>query len=144
MPSRKGERMDEYLSKKNSEGYSDPTAHKAVIRADRYDYRPVVYICSPFSGDTEENMEKARDYCRYAVDKGVIPLAPHLLLPQYMDEGTERDLALFMDLVLLTKCKEVWVFGGIISSAMEAEIKRAKWKNYRLRYFNESCEEVHE
>lgn len=141
MPSRKGERMDEYLSKKNSEGYSDPTAHKAVIRADRYDYRPVVYICSPFSGDTEENMEKARGYCRYAVDKGVIPLAPHLLLPQYMDEGTERDLALFMDLVLLTKCKEVWVFGGRITEGMQTEITNASRRGMPVRFIKREDEE---
>jgi hypothetical protein len=25
---------------------------------------------------------------------------------------------------------------------MEAEIKRAKWKDYRLRYFTEECQEV--
>ena len=42
----------------------------------------------------------------------------------------------------MSKCAEVWVFGSTISAGMEAEIKRAKWKDYRLRYFNENCEEV--
>ena len=42
----------------------------------------------------------------------------------------------------MSKCAEVWVFGSIISVGMEAEIKRAKWKDYRLRYFTENCEEV--
>ena len=41
--------------------------------------RPLVYICSPFSGDIEGNTKKAREYSRFAVDQGAIPLAPHLL-----------------------------------------------------------------
>lgn len=42
----------------------------------------------------------------------------------------------------MSKSAEVWVFGSRISSGMEAEIKRAKWKDYRLRYFTEECQEV--
>ena len=33
-------------------------------------------------------------------------------------------------------------FGSTISAGMDAEIKRAKWKDYRLRFFTEECEEV--
>ena len=42
----------------------------------------------------------------------------------------------------MSKCSEVWVFGDHISPGMEAEIRRARWKNYRLRYFTNNCEEV--
>ncbi|WP_444240733.1 DUF7768 domain-containing protein [Eshraghiella crossota] len=31
-------------------------------------YRPMVYICSAYSGDVEGNVAKARKYSRYAVD----------------------------------------------------------------------------
>lgn len=41
--------------------------------------KELVYICSPYSGDTENNIKKARDFCRYALDQGQIPLAPHLM-----------------------------------------------------------------
>ena len=54
----------------------------------------------------------------------------------------ERELGLFFGNAIMSKCSEVWVFGSHISSGMEAEIKRAKWKNYRLRYFTENLEEV--
>lgn len=37
-------------------------------------FRPVVYICSPLAGDVERNQEKARTYCRFAVDSGCIPI----------------------------------------------------------------------
>ena len=65
---------------------------------------PVVYICSRYSGDVKRNTEMARHYCRYAVDQGCIPLAPHLLLPQFLSEETERDLAISIDLRFLSLC----------------------------------------
>lgn len=73
-----------------------------------------------------------------------IPIAPHLLFPQFLcdDNPKERQLGLFFGNALMSKCSEVWVFGEYISSGMEAEIRRAKWKNYRLRYFTTMCEEV--
>ena len=128
----------------NHEGYPDPTAAKAIASVTRVTrkYRPLVYICSPYSGDTEENIRRARSFSRYAVDKGCIPIAPHLLLPQYMKEETERDLALFMDMVFLSKCEELWVFGDKISCGMQAEIDKATKKNMIIRFFTEECEEV--
>lgn len=134
------------ISKYNSEGYADPTAHEAVrnIEKEQKKWRPLVYICSPYSGDVVGNTEKARRYSRFAVDKGVIPLTAHLLLPQFMSEKTERDLALFMDMVLMSKCEEVWVFGKDITSGMAAEIAKAKKKNMTIRYFAENCKEITE
>ena len=41
----------------------------------------------------------------------------------------------------MSKCSEIWVFGSKISNGMAAEINRARWKNYRLRYFTEELEE---
>ena len=107
-------------------------------------FRPIVYICSPFSGDVEGNVKAARRYSRFAVDKGFIPIAPHLLFPQFLNDDipAERQLGLLFGNALMSKCTEVWVFGSTISAGMSAEIKRAKWKNYRLRYFNENCKEV--
>ncbi len=103
-----------------------------------------MYICSPYSGDVERNTRAARNYSRYAVDRGCIPLAPHLLFPQFLQEDNpkERLLGLLFGNALMSKCSEVWVFGSRISPGMEAEIKRARWKNYRLRYFTEECKEV--
>lgn len=134
------------ISKYNSEGYPDPTAHDAVMNMEKElkKWRPLVYICSPYSGDVEVNTKKARHYSRFAVDQGAIPLAAHLLLPQFMSETTERDLALFMDMVLLGRCEEMWVFGKIISSGMAAEIAKAEKRNMTIRYFTEDCKETTE
>lgn len=137
------------INKFNCEGYYDPTTYEALTNIEQEEralraFRPIVYICSPFSGDVDENIAAAQRYCRFAVDKGCIPVAPHLLFPQFLDDSNpkERQLGLFFSTALMSKCAEVWVFGSTISAGMEAEIKRARWKDYRLRYFDENCEEV--
>ncbi len=134
------------ISKFNSEGYYDPTTYEALSKVEREEkaarYRPLVYICSPFSGDISGNIERAKKYSRYAVDRKAIPIAPHLLFPQFMDDDAERELALFMDMVLLGKCEELWVFGELVSEGMSAEIAKAKRKNIKIRYFTEDCEEA--
>lgn len=98
---------------------------------------PVVYVCSPYAGDVKENIRKVCAYCRYTVDQGCIPLAPHLYLPQFLDEESERELALFMDIALLSRCVELWVFGDVISAGMEKEIQYAQRKGKPIRYINE-------
>ncbi len=125
----------------NSEGYYDPVPYEAIRNADAVKYRPMVYICSPFAGDTQGNTEKARRYSRFAADMGTIPIAPHLLFPQFLSEETERDLALFMGMVLLGKCEQLWVFGGRVSEGMQKEIDKAKRRNIKIRWFSESLEE---
>ena len=137
------------ISKLNAERYYDPTAYEALSAIEQEEkalraFRPIVYICSPYAGDVEKNVEATQRYSRFAVDKGYIPIAPHLLFPQFLNDRNpkERQLGLFFGNALMSKCSEVWVFGSRISAGMEAEIKRARWKNYRLRYFTENCEEV--
>ena len=58
---------------------------KAVIEEEKRKarFRPIVYVCSPYVGDTEKNTANVRRYCRFVVDKGSIPLAPHLFFPQF-------------------------------------------------------------
>lgn len=134
------------ISKFNSEGYYDPTTYEALSKVEQEEraarYRPLVYICSPFSGDISGNIDRARKYSRFAVDNQAIPLAPHLLFPQFMDDAAERELAMFMDLVLLGRCEELWVFGENISEGMKAEIGKAKRKQMTIRYFSEECKET--
>ena len=138
------------ISKYNNEGYSDPTSHAALSGIRREEmaakraYRPLVYICSPFAGDRSGNTQKARRYSRFAVENGVIPLAPHLLFPQFLDDGkpAERAIGMFMGMVLLGKCEQLWVFGSTISTGMAAEIEKAEKRDMPVRYFTENCEEV--
>ena len=102
----------------------------------------LVYICSRYSGDTVGNATKAVRYSRFAVNEGVVPIAPHLLLPLYMDEATERAKAMEMDLVILGRCDELWVFGREWSEGMKAEIEVASRLGMKIRRFTEECREV--
>lgn len=137
------------VSKFNHEGYFDPTAFEALstIEAEerRARFRPVVYVCSPFSGDPAGNVEKAQHYCRFAVDSGYAPFAPHLFFPQFLDDGIpeERELGLFMAIIMLTKCAELWVFGEQITRGMAQEIRKAESRGMIIRYFTTDCEEIH-
>ena len=58
------------------------------------------------------------------------------------DDPDERELALFFGNAIMSKCSEIWVFGERISFGMASEIKRARWKNYHIRYFDSDCKEV--
>ena len=122
------------VSKYNSEGYYDPVVYEALTRIEAEEraaraaaaYRPLVYICSPYAGD---------------VEKKCIPLAPHLLCPQYLDEKTERWLGLKMGIVFMGKCEEVWVFGDTVSEGMAAEIEKARKLRKKIRYFTDDLRE---
>lgn len=139
------------VSRFNSEGYHDPVVYEALTNMEKEQraavrvasaYRPLVYICSPYAGEMEINAENAKKYSRFAVENMAIPFAPHLLMPQYMDEGTERELALRMGIIFLSKCEQLWVFGERISNGMAYEIKKAVSMGKKVRYFTADCREV--
>lgn len=135
----------------NSEGYVDetpflamPSIQREERRLSRLSRRPLVYICSPYAGDVARNTEAARRYSRFAVARGAIPVTPHLLYPQFMDDAdpAERKLALHFAQVLLDKCSEVWVFGERVSTGMAGEIERAKRRKRKIRHFDADLKEA--
>lgn len=86
------------------------------------------FICSPYRGDVGENIRKAREYCRWAaMEHGVIPIAPHLLFPQFLDDGdpAQRELGIDMGLELLADCKQLYYFGDVVTEGMAKEMNRA-------------------
>ena len=99
--------------------------------------KPLVYICSPYAGDTEGNTHQARLYSRYAALRGAIPVTPHLLYPQFLQEDVreERELGIRCGMTLLSLCDEIWVFGDRISKGMAAEIEYAKEAYIPVRHF---------
>ena len=135
---------------RNSEGYMDLVPHKAILNVKREKktesksaFRPLVYICAPFSGNIDGNKKKAAEFAHYAYKQGCIPITPHLLFPFMNDESKqERELALHMDLVLMGKCQEVWVLSERITAGMSAEIEKAQRRRQAVRYFRNDFTEV--
>jgi hypothetical protein len=131
---------------RNNEGYIDLTPYQAIKAIERkkhphFDYHPMVYICSPYAGNISRNVRNAQRYSRFAVEQGYLPITPHLLFTQFLDDGLqrERELGMFFGIVLMSKCSEVWVFGNKISSGMKTEIELAERKGYKLKYFSHTC-----
>lgn len=90
--------------------------------------RQLTYIASPLSGDVEQNLDFARQACRYAIAQGVTPFAPHLLYTQMLDDGdpAERELGIEMGNQMLELCQELWLCGDRISAGMEGERNTAE------------------
>lgn len=135
---------------RNSEGYMDLVAYKAIMNVEREKkaetksaFRPLIYVCAPFNGDIEGNKKKAAEFAEFAYKNGCIPVTPHLLFPFMNDESpNERALALHMDIVLMGKCQEVWVLSERITSGMSAEIEKATRRRQTVRYFSNDFVEV--
>ena len=127
----------------NKEGYFSPTEFEAMKRIESEEkkarrlaaFRPLVYICSPYRGNTNENIENARKYSRFAVVHHSIPIAPHLLFPQFLDDtlGEERQTAMFMNHVLL---KNVSSCGCSAAAFLKAWHRRSNGQNAGICRFD--------
>lgn len=93
-----------------------------------------VFVCSPYRGDIEENMKRARRYVEQVICQGHTPFAPHLLYTQVLDESADRDMGMELGLDMLSVMDEVWVFGERITEGMRHEIKRALTLGIPVRY----------
>lgn len=100
--------------------------------------RPFAYVCSPYRGDIEANTEWAREYCRQVYEAGYIPLAPHLLFPQFLKEEIpeEREAGLEMAAALIPMCRVLVVCGDEVSEGMAGEIALAERLNIPVHDLN--------
>ena len=83
-----------------------------------------VFVCSPYAGDIESNRKAAIKYCRYEIECGNVPFAPHLFFPQILTESNqeERELGISLGIEMMKACDELHVFGDRISEGMKREI----------------------
>ena len=98
----------------------------------------LVYICSPYAGDVENNVRFAKAACRYAMKQGCAPVAVHLLYPQILNDAvpSERKAGIRMGLRVLASCQELWACGDIISHGMSCEIAKAGRLGITIRYLS--------
>ena len=135
------------ISRLNNEGYYDPTAYAALTEIETGEREArgglpfqlgsnFVYICSPYRGDVATNITNAQQYCRIAFCSGKIPIAPHLYLPQFLDDNNEaeRKAGLSLGIEALKLCTEFWVCGDVISQGMSQEIAAARRHKIRIKH----------
>lgn len=96
-----------------------------------------VYICSPYSGDTERNIKYAKELTAQAIMDGYCPITPHLYIPLCLNdnEPRERKQGLEIALRLLEQCDLLIVGTRFkISKGMEVEIETAERLGIEVRY----------
>lgn len=97
-----------------------------------------IYVCSPLSGDIENNIKKAEKYCRdIVIVDSAIPVAPHIYFTRFLDDNVkfERDLGIDLGLQLLSTCSEMYVYNqNGISKGMQKEIDMAERLNIPIEY----------
>lgn len=98
-----------------------------------------VFVCSPYSGKVDYNVAMAKRFVLEEALCGNYPYAPHLYLPEVLDDSKpdERALGIGVGLAFLEVCDAVHVYmlDGRISDGMRQEIKHAKKLGKDIRYF---------
>ena len=89
----------------------------------------LLFISSPYKQFKARNLEYAKELLKEAIDAGYVPIAPHLLYPQVLDDDNslERNIALELCKNLLKRCDAVLVgkkYG--VSQGMKLEIELAR------------------
>lgn len=104
----------------------------------------MVFVCSPYRGDVQVNVARAHRYCRFVARSEAVPLAPHTIFTQWLDDNDkeEREAGIYLGLEVLARCDELWVFGRKITEGMKKEIVMATKLGKPILYFNDKCEMV--
>ena len=99
-----------------------------------------VFICSPYRGDVEKNVQIADRVVRHVLFRGDIPIAPHLYFPQFLDETSQVDRiqGIKMGVELMKDCDELWLIGTKITSGMEFELEAAKKIGIKVKLYDEN------
>lgn len=97
----------------------------------------LLYVCSPYRGDTKRNKEYARKLTRAALDNGFIPVTVHLYLTEAADDTNpeERVRGMAAGMKILENCKYILIgdrYG--ISEGMKAEMTFAAVKGKIMLY----------
>lgn len=110
-----------------------------------------IFICSPLKGSPDcpegrlqssqivpGHIHLARTLCKAVVSDIVIPIAPHLYFPQFLDDSNpiQREVGCMFSLALLRECDGVVVYDGCcgISDGMKAEIEEADKLGIKVAY----------
>lgn len=94
-------------------------------RGDSQECEAMIYLASPYSGDVERNVAYAHACLADSLRRGEVPVMPHLLYPQVLDDADpkQRELGIAAAMDLLRACRWLVVYQDLgISSGMRAEI----------------------
>lgn len=96
-----------------------------------------VFVCSPYSGNTERNVAYAYAAMKDCFIRNEAPFAPHLLYPHVLDDlnPQERELAMKAGAEYLSEAGLLAVYIDLGTSiGMQAEIDSATYFNVPIEY----------
>lgn len=99
----------------------------------------MIFICSPYHGDTETNTEYAIKASLFALNQEYTPITPHLYLTRIFNDNDliQRNQGIQAGLRLMHSCTSVWIFtDNGISEGMKKEIEYAESICIPIKYYN--------
>lgn len=98
-----------------------------------------VYICAPLGGNVDKNLQRVKEYTRYALMCGMAPVVPHFYALCMNDNiPIEREIGMAAGLSLLWFCDEMWIFGDEETEGMKSEIQFCRNLNIHTRKIRDS------
>lgn len=102
--------------------------------------RPLVIVCSPYRGDVAAHTAYARRCLLDSILRGEVPIAPHLLYTQALDDDIpeEREEGIALSLVLIQRCDLVVAYvdrglsGGMCAERDAAFAAGVPWEQRRI------------
>ncbi len=85
----------------------------------------IVFVSHAFSSDPISHGRRVAEIARDLSMRGHLPLAPQIYLPQFIDESSERELAMRVCLGFVARSDEVWSYGDP-TNGMRLEIAEAE------------------
>ena len=97
----------------------------------------LLYVCSPYRGETRRNKEYARELTKAALNSGFAPVTVHLYMTEVLDEEKpeERSRGMAAGQDILTQCSYILIgtkYG--FSEEMREEITLATLKGLTMLY----------
>ena len=86
----------------------------------------LLYVCSPYRGDTKRNKAYARELTRLALNNNFCPVTVHLYLTEATDDNIpeERQMGMDAGIEILDSCKYILIGGRYgISEGMSRLIR---------------------
>ena len=128
----------------NSEGYPDPTAYKAIQNCTHNigsGYMPLTLLYTTVHA-ADENI--LRDGSCFALKNNRIPIAPQLICSGcfYRESKVNQVKARQIALILLTKCRELWILGTEDDAFVSRLIDEAVRNGIQVRFYSTDFREV--
>jgi len=101
-----------------------------------------VFICSRYRPDERHTVEEAVNSallaCSVAIQHGYAPYAPHLYVPNCLndDDPGDRTKGMEIGMEFLKACDEVWRWGFTVTDGMRSELDYAEKLGKPIKVFN--------